>query len=246
LDTETTGFSFETDLITEIGAVVWDTVKRTPLYLWNVNLLWADTEEKLTPEITQITGIDIDHLKEFGVKVKREDGVFVDLGLLMEKTGVCVAHNAPFDKGMLEAAFKAVDIEMPEVLWVDTCVDLPYPSTIKTRKLIHAAAEHGLCPIRFPHRALFDALKTCELLNCYPVDEVLKRANTPNVQVIAKTQKPWLDKKPDGEKDTDIAKQNGFHWHGDVKQWVRICKDFEVDDIRKIVPFPIEVKTNGT
>jgi len=241
LDTETTGLDFEKDVITEIGAVVWCTKKRTPLYLWNTNLLWQDTAEKLTPEITQITGIDLAHLEEFGERVQPEDQIFIDLAALMEKTRVCVAHNAPFDRGMLEAAFQAVGVVMPEVLWVDTCIDLPYPPTIKTRKLIHAAAEHGLCPIRFPHRALFDTLKTCELLDCYPIDEVIKRAKTPNVEIVAVCKKPWLDNKPDGEKDTDLAKQNGFHWRANEKQWVRLVKEFETEELTETLPFPIKV-----
>ncbi len=64
IDVETTGLDTNNDRITEVGLVVWCTEKHAPLYLYNVNLLWPDMPE-LTPEITALTGIDLEHLQEF-------------------------------------------------------------------------------------------------------------------------------------------------------------------------------------
>ena len=113
IDVETTGLDTENDRITEIGLVVWDTDKRAPLYLYNVNLLW-DPMPELTTEITALTGIDMDHLQEFHEPDIHK--VFINIGQILIKHGVCVAHNAPFDKGMVATAFKLLGLEMPDLI----------------------------------------------------------------------------------------------------------------------------------
>ena len=79
------------------------------------------------------------------------------------------------------------------------------------------------------------------MLDCYDIHEVIRRAKSPNVTLEAICKKPWKDPAPDGEKDTDKAKANGFRWNGDNKTWVRVCKDFEVGQMKEQLPFPIRV-----
>ena len=120
IDVETTGLDFEKDRITEIGLVVWDTEKRAPLHLYNVNLKWNDAPE-LSDEIVALTGIDQAHLDEFAEKNNYD--VLAPIFRLMQKYDGVVAHNAPFDRGMLETAFRlAGGGELPELFWIDTSV----------------------------------------------------------------------------------------------------------------------------
>ena len=239
VDLETNGFCPDKDRITEIGAVVWDTDKHAPLHMTNVNLLCPEVTE-ITADITRITGIDMAHLREFG----RTDisNVLSGLGESMEQVGVCVAHNAPFDRGMLEAAFKRASLSFPNVLWIDTRVDLPFHAGVKSRALNYVSADYKINPNPFAHRALFDVMQMLQLLDKFDINEVIERAKTPSVTVVAVTRPPWEDPSPVGEKDNDKAKAAGFHWDGGFKKWTRVCKANEVQDLMAKLPFPIKVK----
>jgi DNA polymerase III epsilon subunit-like protein len=197
----------------------------------------------LSPEITALTGIDQEHLDEFATN--NPTGVLAHVANILKKNGYCVAHNAPFDKGMVSKAFELCGLEMPDILWIDTSVDIPYPETIKTRKLIHLLAEHGINPNDFAHRGLFDILKTFQLLSCYDIAEVVKRAKSPNITIQAICRKPWEDRSPEGEKDTDKAKANGFRWNGENKSWLRVVKDFEIKTVTETLPFKTRIVDNG-
>ena len=56
LDFETTGLNFDTDRITEIGAVLWDTKEGKPIALHN-HLVKHDDAPPITEEVEQLTGI---------------------------------------------------------------------------------------------------------------------------------------------------------------------------------------------
>lgn len=218
-DVETTGLDSEVDRITEIGAVIWDTKKRAPLFLHNSNHKWDDMPP-LSDFITELTGITQDHLDEFCCD---NFATMTDLCNLM-----------------LKVDFVLVGMEMTDILWIDTAVDIPFPKNIKTRGLIHLCADHKINPNDFAHRGLFDILKTAQLLDYYDIDVVIKRAKTPNVTVRAMCLAPFKDPKPDGEKETDIAKKNGFRWNGKAKVWIRVCKEDEVKELEEMLPFRLE------
>jgi DNA polymerase III alpha subunit (gram-positive type) len=238
IDTETTGFCPDKDRITEIGAVVWDTEKRAPLSMTNVNLLCPEVTE-ITSDITRITGIDMAHLKEFGRTDITE--VLFNLGKQMAHVGICVAHNAPFDRGMLQAAFTRAELLFPEVVWIDTSVDLPFHAGVKSRSLNYVSADYKINPNPFAHRALFDVMQMLQLLDKFDFTAVLARANEPNVTLVATTRPPWQDPSPEGSKDNDRAKAAGFRWAGDIKRWTRVVKSSEVRAITDSLPFPIGV-----
>lgn len=233
LDIETSGLNTETDRITEIGAVVWDTDRNAPIEIMN-KLVNASTA--LTPEIVAITGIIQEDLLTFGIEPKL---ALVMLGSLMTMCRAAVGHNALlFDKPFLEAEFKRYGMQLPAMPWIDTCADLPYPESIKTRKLTHLAAEHGfLNP--FAHRALSDVLTMMKIFSHYNADEVLATSLLPSVKLVAHVKKPWTDTAIEGSKESDKAKARGYRFEGSTKRWVKIVKQNRVAEETAHVEFVV-------
>jgi len=229
IDVETTGLDCSVDRITEVGAVLYDMEEKKPLYMVNFNCTFKSSPP-LTEEIIQLTGITPELLAEFSVEDNRT--AFINLRELMLKADAVAAHNAPFDRGFIEATFKGLGIDVPQVFWADTSVDIPYPPAIKTRKLVHLAAEHGfLNP--FAHRALFDVLTMLRIMGQYDMETVKLYAESPNVRLVADTLPPWQDMAPEGEKQVDKAKARGYRWDGADKVWAKLVKDFQADAERK-------------
>lgn len=219
LDFETTGLNPELDRVTEIGAVLWCTERRCPVEMYS-QLIFEDNYPEITKEITEITGIDKKMLDMHAVGIN--EGLAKLVGL-MSKADAYMAHNAEFDKNFFIAEMqrntelKVIDFEKP---WIDSQCDLPYPNKIKTRKLEHLAAEHKfLNP--FSHRALFDVLTMFQVFNQYSLEEVLRYATTPNITVKANVKY-----------DTrHLAKEQGFRWNGEDKQWEKVIKEFQLDEL---------------
>jgi DNA polymerase-3 subunit epsilon len=243
LDFETTGLSFTDDRITEIGAVLWDTDARMPVQIFNTLVRHADGPP-ITDEITRLTGITQAMLDAYGVA---PCAAFRRLCAMAATAGIVVAHNGNgFDRPMFEAQmlrFSAVPetatitsaAAAQELLWVDTCMDVPYPASISTRKLVHLAAEHGfLNP--FAHRAVFDVLTMLKVLDAYistpaGLDAVLESARQPMVTLLAIVN---FD-------DRDKAKARGYRWRAATKQWVRHIKSHHADAERRDCGFNVEV-----
>lgn len=218
LDFETTGLSVTEDRITEVGALVWDTDRHMPVQILNT-LVKVDRD--ITPEITKLTGITTQDLYDWG---QRPQDAFIELLALAKRCEAIVAHNGlEFDKPFLEAECQRHGILMPPLHWIDTTIDVPYPEEIKTRKLVHLAAEHDfLNP--FAHRAATDVLTMMKVLSCYDCASVLATSKLPNIKLIALVKKPWEDAAPDGKKETDKAKARGYRWDGGKKRWVKNVK----------------------
>lgn len=212
LDFETTGLSFEKDLIIEIGAVIWDTERKAPVFIYST---LVDHGVPIPPEITGITGIDETMIQDFGVKPEE---AFEKLWNCIKSCNAVVAHNGTnFDKPMLKAQTARDNSKWIEKPWVDTSVDVPYPEKCTTRKLVHLAAEHQfLNP--FAHRAIFDVLTMFGVLNRYDINEVLKLAAEPNITL--KAQVSYDDK--------ELAKARGYRWQSDTKSWIKTLKQSQV------------------
>jgi DNA polymerase-3 subunit epsilon len=243
LDFETTGLSFTDDRITEIGAVLWDTDARMPVQIFNTLVKHPDCPP-ITDEITRLTGITQAMLDYYGVAPAP---AFRRLGMMLAQAGVAVAHNGNgFDRPMLEAQmlrFSAVPetativsaLAATPLLWVDTCMDVPYPPAITTRKLVHLAAEHGfLNP--FAHRAVFDVLTMLKVLDGYiatpdALESVLESARQPTVTMQALVS---FD-------DREKAKARGYRWKSDTKQWLRHMKAHQAEAERAECGFKTEI-----
>lgn len=236
IDVETTGLDPEKDVITELGYAIYDTIKNIPLHMVNVHLKWAESPG-ISPEIEAITGINQEMLDVFAADA---DTIFKGLMWAMSHCSMVLAHNAPFDKEFLENAFKRLGMEMPEMDWVDTSVDIDFPQHWKGRSLTYLAGEHGFVN-PFKHRALTDSLTMLKMTDTYNMYEVHRRSKLPSFKFIADLPKPWPphDMRPKGKRLVDIAKGIGFRFESESKDWVRIVKEDEVEALK------VECKKNG-
>lgn len=205
--------------IVEIGAILWDTERKQPLEMMSrvVKLeavLWD-------PRITECTGLIQDDVNRRGVAL----GMALDeLFILAREAEFWVAHNGnQFDRPVLEGACARVFLPMPARPWIDTTCDVPYPKKIETRKLAFLGPEHGFMN-PFSHRALFDVISMLKILSFYPIEEVVRRSQSPKALLRAMTQKPWEDQ----GKSNDLAKARGFRWDGVRKIWSKTVLAEEV------------------
>lgn len=203
IDLETTGLDNKNDVVTEIGAVLWDTQKNEPIKFFN-KLIKID---RPVPEmIVKLTGIDDELLNKFG---EESNKVWLDLKEFIKDADCLIAHNAPFDRGFIEQHGFKID-----KLWIDSSVDVPYDESIQTRKLTHLAAEHGFVN-PFSHRAVTDVLTMLQVVSNYDWSEVITNAQTPNATMRAMVTYDQNKK----------AKDAGYRWDGEKKIWFKNVKE---------------------
>lgn len=229
IDLETTGFDVESDHIIEIGVVFWDWEKQKPVDIYN-ELLKGETYPQLPQEITKVTGITQEDLDNYGI---HPVDAYMDILPMLRQADYIVAHNGnEFDRPFFEkfgaryCQINKEELALPP--WIDTMLDVPYPDECKSRKLGYLAADHGfLNP--FPHRAFADVLTMLKILSNYNIEQVVKSATSKTYYLQAVCEKPWVDKRPKGEKETDLAKARGYRWDGDKKIWVKAVKEYDFD-----------------
>lgn len=227
--------------IIELGGVVWDWEKKTPatLFQW---LVW-DSSYVWTDSIKELTGIELDHLKLFGVNLKTclEELYWKIIQPTENFTGkkiqYAVAHNGTiFDSVVFKKAVESAVIEqniadkLLALEWIDSMVDCPWPKSIATRKLNYLAAEYKIVN-PFPHRSVTDALTMSEIIKDFSIEEIIKRKNAPKVTAVADCRAPWKDPNPAGMKDTDKAKLRGYKFNPESKLWCKeiLLEEFELE-----------------
>jgi DNA polymerase-3 subunit epsilon len=217
LDFETTGLDPATDVVIEVGAVLWDTDRKCPLVIDNFFIDWAGDGPQVSKETVKITGITQRDLSEFGIKAPEAYSRLLNQIRMSE---AIVAHNGKaFDQLFWNAWTKKLhkDTDPTEPIWIDTMIDLNYSEGMSSRKLTYLAADHGfLNP--FAHRAVFDVFTMLRVLSNYDIQEVLFSANQPIVLVQALVS----------YNDRELAKERGFRWDPEKKAWLRLMKAHKV------------------
>lgn len=225
IDLETTGLNpaDDVDVITEVGAILWDIVDNKPIALLS-ETVELEPGRTLSPEIMSLTGITPGMVR--APIAKPEPVVLDELGKLAAMAGYYCAHNAPFDRGFLGVALERNFMSLPVRPWIDTSVDVPYPPRIRTRNLTHLAADHGfLNPLS--HRAVFDVATMLKVLSLYSFDDVLLLNRSPSIKLIG----------THGRDQNDDAKACGFRWDGERKEWFRIVKAATLPSLKITVPY---------
>lgn len=227
VDFETTGLDTKKDRVTEIGAVLWDTEKKVPVIIFN-KLVWDETYPEITPEITKLTGIDLEILKAHGENPIQSWASFLALA---DKADVLIAHNGTnFDRPIMEAELSRNGLIPSSAFeWIDSSVDFPYPEEIQTRKLVHLAAEHGFVN-PFAHRAVFDVLTMLTVLAEYDAKEVLALSKVKSITIRAVVTYEAREQ----------AKAKGYRWNAERKIWVKTIKETQLEK-EKQAPFNIHV-----
>jgi len=222
LDFETTGLDTAKDLVTEVGAVLWDTDAHRPVSVMST-LVYHEGEDgqapaPLTPEIVRLTGITDDDLKRYGVAPGR---AFLDLRAFAQTARYILAHNGKaFDRPMWQSNAARLGLTLPETPWIDTDADIPYPDHIGTRKLTYLCAEHGFVN-PFSHRAVFDVLSMLKVVACYDFAEIIAYSEQPTLTVKIIVPPPWEDAAVGNNK----AKELGFRYDGASKTWRKQLKE---------------------
>ena len=233
LDLETTGLNTETDRIIEVGAVLWDYNKKAPIRIFS-ELVHLISYPPITKEIEDLTGITQEILDKHSVAPNM---LKIQLGNLFRIPGIThfVAHNAPFDKAFLVELFKRELENFPDTPWIDTAVDIPYPKSIQTRKLVHLAAEHGFVnPLA--HRAVFDVLTMFKILTQYDAQEIMKLSSIPTIKVRADVTYA----------NRNEASSRGYRWDAEKKWWTKNIKQNALADEIVSCPFKVlEVQNAG-
>ena len=222
LDVESTGLNPEKDQITEWGAALYDSDTKQPVRVSGFLIKGVFISE----EITRITHITQSMVDTYGVSP--EAGLSAIYGLAQQAEMLC-GHNFPFDRSFLDAESKRQGKALITLPHIDTRTDLP-PEAYKKGKsasLRYLAADHGFC--YDAHRAVNDVLATLKLLSMYDLDTIIKRSQIPNVEVRAVVD----------YNDRLLAKERGYYWKSELKQWRKPMKADEVQAEKDAAPFSV-------
>ena len=219
IDFETSGLSADKDTITEAGLVLYDTELRAPVRISGFLVKGG----LITAEITRITGITQRAVDAYGYEPA---AALKAITSFANQADYFVAHNAPFDKSFLAALDNGLANSKP---WVDSRTDLP-PGAYKLGKsasLKYLCADHGF--LYSAHRAVNDVLAMLQLMAMYDIDAIIKRSQIPNVEVRAQVS---FD-------DRILAKERGYYWKPELKQWRKPMKLDEVQAEKDAAGFPV-------
>lgn len=214
LDVESTGTVPGKDFITEVGYVIWE-VGVTKPYRLNSEIVTIPAEVEITNTIFKLTGVTRNHTNS-GVSI---ENVVENLHDELDYWDVeaMVAHNAPFDKSMMEAA------GFREMNWLCTMRDIEYcPITFKSKSLTFIAGTLGFVNM-YPHSALFDAVTCKRVMDHYDVEQIVRNSKIPSIFIKAKTVAP----KYDGGESKDKAKSLGYRYDGNTYTWWKEIKENE-------------------
>ena len=219
IDFETEGLLPEKHKITEVGMCLYDTDAKAPVRVSGFLVKGG----LITAEIERITGITQSMLDAYGYEPTI---ALKAISSFANQADYFLAHNAVFDKSFLAALDSNLANSKP---WVDSRTDMPPEAYAKGKSasLKYLCADHGF--LYEAHRAVSDVLAMLRLVAMYDIDAVIKRSQIPNVEVRAQVSYD----------DRLLAKELGFYWKADLKQWRRPMKLDEVQALKDSAGFPV-------
>lgn len=215
LDTETSGTGPDRDHVIEIACVLYSIESATPIGSY-ASLLRAETNEA-----EAINRIPASALKDAPEPAK----VWSFVGAMIDKSDAIIAHNAEFDRSFLPASLR------DRKQWICTMDDLQWPMVTKPGgSLVNLALDHEL-GVASAHRAMTDCDLIARLLTRVAkmgvdLQTFLARGLRPKAKYQALVS---FDEK-------DAAKELGFKWVPETKQWV---KTIAIEDAESL---PFEVR----
>lgn len=222
VDVETTGLDVHTDAIIEFAAVPFTYRKDTGhvCCLGTPLVALEDPGRPIPPFVTALTGIRDDM-----VRGRRVDDAAVEA--LLATAGLVIAHNAGFDRKVLERRFPA----FAHCHWACSRDDVPWAEYgVRGTKLDYLLLER--CAEFFDgHRAEADCQAAIHLLatplpcGTLPFQLLLASARRAGVRV-------WAVGTPINVKD--VLKRRGYRWSGGdgarPNTWYRDCPSGEAAD----------------
>jgi DNA polymerase-3 subunit epsilon len=213
IDVETSGLDHERDKITELGAVLWDTERNAPVYIYDQ--LIRHEGLAISAEASRLTSIDEELLEKWGVP---EEQACRQLEWILGRADHALAFEAGFDKRFTSQMMRSQGLEPPAVNWIDARTDLPYRGNAGKGSLTTVLANHEILNY-LPHRALGDILCTCKLASKYSWEETVRRSLMPTLEIWAQVSLP----------EKDLARNAGFYWKPDRRQWLKNMKEEDYD-----------------
>jgi len=203
IDTETTGLDTKTDTIIELGFVAFEYDAGSGLIYRILHTYdgFEDPGEPLSDIVKQITGITDEMVA--GQKLDDEE-----IELWLKKSDLIIAHNAGFDRQMIERRLPMVK----ETNWACTFNDIPWQDEdISSLKLDYIAYKLGY--FFDGHRAVNDAQATLHLLTkALPCSGKLAMASLLSC-AREKSQRIFAVAAPFDKKDD--LKARGYRWLAD-------------------------------
>ena len=206
LDLETTGLNVQNCKIIEFAAKLTaiDNVSGELLGIVDEYQSFNDPEEIIDPVITRITGIDNSTVEGHSID-------WESVSRLLDNADIIVAHNARFDRGVMDRLFPLSQ----EKVWLCSMKDINW-----MERGLNKLAQEILCIWHGfyydSHRAMFDVDALIHLVT-YNVDdlnnavlELLMNATKPTYRIIALNSD--FDKK-------DLLKERRYSWNPTKKYW---------------------------
>jgi DNA polymerase-3 subunit epsilon len=219
IDLETTGLDPETDLPSELGAILYSIPERCTIQ--QISTLFP---------VVKNPAENINHISaKASQTVKNTELVMTLLKKWVNMSDYLVAHNVEFDRKWFGKGILPV-INKP---WLCTYDDFIWPNNPKPTSLVNTALNHGV-GVNQAHRALTDCQLIALLFDRIPnlldlVDQAVKRSIEPKISIIANVSYD----------DRQQAKDRGFKFDWDNKIWVKNIRLSEYEQEKSEYPFPI-------
>lgn len=212
LDCETTGLDLASEHLCEVGAVLFSVPHRSVLqqlsFLCPVLQNRAQDVNGIDPAITLEPMPQPEAYRLFEAMVKGADAL--------------VSHNVAFDRPWIDRWLVAAGVGDSEALgkpWICTCEGISWEGLRPSPSLAALALAHGV-PVWAAHRALTDCIYLAQVFERDPqLEEHLVEGLRPRRLVAADL--PFARK--------DEAKEAGFRWVPEAKQWQRRCTDQQIE-----------------
>ena len=209
IDTETSGLDPAVDRVVELAAILYSVEHQTILYQM------SSICESQTNDAERINRIPVGALQEAMPALEAHS---IALFTAMAKEAhYAVAHNADFDKqwfiGAAGSALVNSETQQP-LRWLRTMSDFNWPQQNKPGdSLVNLALAHGI-GVSSAHRALADCQLIAALFDRVSKEELI-------AMLSAALVPRYLYKANVSFNEKDLAKDAGFKWQPEKKQWVR-------------------------
>jgi len=227
LDLETSGLDPHSDVITELGLVLWDTDKNFPVRIISSYVFDDKITPDISPEVTELTGIDRPILMEWGTSFEKMMDAAIST---FSCSDAILTHNGiNFDMLFMHQEAKRQSKSIPDKIVIDSLYDIPFPAKFGTRKLDFLAGCHGfLNP--FPHRALFDVLSMLKIASNYSWQSMMESAKYPVIKIKANVT----------FNNNTLAKKMGYYWEpAPTKMWLKEIRANLFEQEKKEAPFEV-------